>query len=282
MNAQVLWKVWRRILKEDALQAALFQPDFSERAREFGLDEEQTAIALAYARTPKQTRWNIDTYRFRSGKVAVSALSIAAPITWRLLLQRGHDVDALSHAYLAQVGWVDEGPFTHRICAGMLKFLSAGPCLAAQDPELRELIAFEAATVSLLLSLAGRRISAPDPAWQSLVDREDVRFVQSRQAIVIDTSLDVTPWLRDPALIGVVPLSVQNLSLLRYVRSSDEAPGLITLRERSQLTYKLLAEPHSVPELSELLQDEARDPASATLRRFLSLGVVRPVEASTC
>ncbi len=277
MDAQVTWNLWRRILREDDLQRALFAPGLAQRAEEFGLSREELSIALAYARTPRETRWAIDTYRFRSYNVVVEALYVAAPLSARLLERRGFVLDELAQEYLASVGWCDDGPYTYRLCAAALAFVNA-KYGAERDPDLGALIEFEAATVALMRSLAGSELAPPPELQAEELERRQVRFVQTGRGVLVRSRFDLTPWLRDPDSIGATRLEPKPITFLRYLRSSREEPGLFALRERAQQGYELLASPRSLAELAELLGETDSAALSALLRRFAGLGVVGRAE----
>lgn len=279
MNALTVWNVWRRILREDALGAAMFGADPGPRLLELGLSESECAIALSYARTKEPTRWAIETYRFRSFNVIVEALLVAAPLTARLLSRRDHDLDALARAYLTTVDWKDDGPYTYRTCAAMLVFLRG--TLGESDSELAELIDFEAATVGLLRSLSTH-------AWESVpsLDEEemgrllarDARFVQSGRGVIWVSRFDLAPWLGEPDAIGVSKLEPKRVTFLRYLRSQEEDPALLSLKVRALSVYESLAEPRSVVEVAALLGETDPSHAAKVMRRFASLNVIRGIK----
>ncbi|CAM2171617.1 hypothetical protein PSAC2689_10583 [Paraburkholderia sacchari] len=132
MNPQVVWHVWRRIMREPELQNALFSPDEHARSLDrFGFTQDECDAAWAYARQGDRAKWFVTNYRFRLTNSFLNALETGAPLTLRALLGRGADIPALSRAFLDRHAWKDYGPYVHAYCLDALRFLSEQPDVMA-------------------------------------------------------------------------------------------------------------------------------------------------------
>ena len=200
MNPQVVWHVWRRIMREPQLQHALFAS--GERAPELGrfsLDHEECEAAWAYARQGDRAKWFVTNYRFRLANSFLNALETGAPLTLRALLAQGADIQSLSHAFLDRHAWKDYGPYVYAYCRDALRFLGERPDVTALAG-LADLIAFERDTVTWLIAL-GSASSPADagPPAAGVIERAPLARYHR-------CGVRLSAWLRDKTLLGRTPL----------------------------------------------------------------------------
>jgi hypothetical protein len=285
MDAQMVWGVWRRILREPALGRALFEPDLAARAPELGLSQAQLAAALAYAATPHRTRWFVENYRFRIVSSFQHALETGAPMTARALTALGHDLRVLGERHLEATGWADHGPYVYTFCAEILEALH-GAAFTAELPGLRDLIRLEAASVALVRRLAEVphdqwwKPSSPGGMPDGLdgVDPASVALRQTGHAAVVTTTHVLVPWLRDPAQLGKHALEPGAQHLLIYLTSPSAGYKLAGIPVRGVELYEALAEPRT---LAQLRAPGALGPVPdaddlAILQRLCRYGAITP------
>lgn len=278
MEAERVWKVWRRILREPSLFDRLFLPDFASAAASFGLSPEESRIALEYARTPKGTRWAVETYRYRIVSAALDALAVGAPMTLKLLAASGRELRASAQEHVERTGWVDDGPFLYRKCARYLDHLQQ-QAWAREVPYLADAIALE----SGVLELTRRAACAASPPWPAPAQRAapadwaGATFAQTGTGTVVTTEHQLTPWLMDPSQVGEAALVRERQHLLAYLPSADEDASFGVLGESAKVVFTLLERPRPYPELLAAMKarGEAEEALTAALRMFLEMGVVR-------
>lgn len=225
LPAQMVYGVWRRILREAPLAEAMFDDavDDAALARRFALSAPECAAVRAYAATPKPTRMFILNYRFRMVGSVQNALESAAPLTYRAIKGAGLDLKALATEFLDRDGWRDDGPFVVGYCARVLDFLADAPA-TAQPAGLRDLIALDRATAGLIRSLADRpQAAAPD----------DGRLHVTGRAVAVETAHDLSPWLRSTARIGQDDLPAKPSAYLSSMPDLAASPKLSGLPLRA-------------------------------------------------
>lgn len=278
MEAEQVWKVWRRLLREPALYDRLFLPDFSAAAASFGLSPEETRIVMEYARTPEAVRWGVETYRYRLVSGVLYSVSAGAPMTWKLLAASGQDLRASAQEHLEATGWEDDGPFLYRKCSRYLEHV-ARQAWARAVPCLADTLALEAR----VLELTRRVASAPSPPWPAPAQRaapaewSGATFRQTGTGVLVSTEHQLTPWLMDPSQVGQAVLVREPQHLLAWLPSAEEDPSFCALGESAKVVFALLERPRPYPELRAAMRErgEAEDALTAVLGMFLDMGVVR-------
>ena len=229
MNPQIVWQVWRRILREPELQQALFSaaPTGLER---FGLDGEARAAALAYGAQAERAQWFVLNYRYRLANSFLNALETGAPMVLRALLAKGLDLRALGEQFLDQHGWKDYGPHVYTYCRDALGFLSVHAETAAPHG-LRQLIGLESVAVELLLSLAAGAACAP------------AGLARTSFAACYDSDARLSAWLRDKKQLGKADLAAGEEHYLVYLPDPEQALKFALLPPRALEIYRALERP---------------------------------------
>ncbi|GAB3377248.1 hypothetical protein [Azotobacter armeniacus] len=158
MQAQTVWQVWRRIMREVPLQNALFntrphEGPAADVLASFGLNEEQQAAARAYASQADRAKWFVLNYRFRLSNSFLNALETGAPLVLRALLNKGANINQLGEEFLDTQEWKDFGPYVYSYCQAALDFLARHE-VSAEPFGLRDLIGLEMTVVALMRDLA--------------------------------------------------------------------------------------------------------------------------------
>ncbi|AKF04311.1 hypothetical protein [Sandaracinus amylolyticus] len=271
MDAELVWKTWRRILREPELHESVLAGAIDGRAH--GLSPEEARIAADYAAHSKMTRWAVETYRFRLERGALFALGTGAPLTLRLLESAGVDTREVARRYLRSVGYGDDGPHVYRSCAAFLDFLRRHPP-SAPVRELVDTIALESTVVSLIRQLA----DAPESSWParpSEGEPQPRRYVQSGTGRVVSTTHALASWLAQPELVAANTAAAEPEHFLVYVPSVDSDYDIAELSRTAKQLFDALASPRSFDEVRSSLPPDDDDEHDAALETFLSLGVVR-------
>src|SRR5471030_491102 len=188
MDAEQVWKLWRRLLRDETLQQQLYDAQGATQWLEHFPDDER-AILQAYASQFERVKWFVENYQFRLVNSFINALETGAPLTLRALLNIGLDLPALSKAFLRQQNWFDYGPRVYGYCDAALGFMLERQELAPY-PQIRDLMGLERECVRLYTGLV--EISAVVPGHYQRTD--GARIYQSRYAL--------SHWLRDKSLLG--------------------------------------------------------------------------------
>ncbi|UJR83156.1 hypothetical protein [Sandaracinus amylolyticus] len=274
MDAELVWRTWRRILREPVLQESLFSGAFDAGAH--GLSDAEARIAAEYAAHRTMTRWAVETYQFRLERGALFAWGTGAPLTLRLLESARVDTREVARRYLRSVGHRDDGPYVYRSCAALLGYLR-GAELSARPIELDDTIALESAVVSLIRDLA----DAPESLWADDAEtRSGVRYVQSGTGRVVSTSHAIAAWLAEPELVAADSAEREPEHFLVYVPSLESDYDIAELSGAAKRLFDAFAQPRSYDEARSSLPADDDDEYDSALETFLTLGVVR-AEAMT-
>ncbi|MGN6667579.1 MAG: hypothetical protein ACTHKH_11535, partial [Trinickia sp.] len=266
MNAQLVWHVWRRIMREPALHEALFTAGSQANAGSlagFGLSEEALGAALAYARHADRARWFVTNYRFRLTNSFLNALETGAPLTLRGLLALDCDIQALARRFLDRCEWKDYGPYVHAYCRDALSFLRQA-LDKAHLARLGELIAFEQRSVDWLMGISERSAAGAAGAagtFRSTVEeRRPGQIARTPFACHHRTGAKLSTWLRDKALLGKVPLEPGVEDYIIYLKDAESAVRFARVPARAALIYDALDEPRTREAISEALQRRGAAP----------------------
>ncbi|NRR30611.1 hypothetical protein HSX11_10470 [Oxalobacteraceae bacterium] len=235
MNPEIVWHTWRRIMREPALQQAVFKAPAADGAglERFGLDGEARAAALAYGAQAEQAQWFVVNYRYRLANSFLNALETGAPMVLRALLAKGLELRELGEQFLDQHGWKDYGPRVYGYCRDALRFLSEHPATAAPEG-LRDLIGLERTGVELLLSLAdGGAATAPAPAI----------LARTPWAACYRSEARLSAWMRDKKQLGKGDLAAGVEHYLVYLPDPAQALKFALLPPRALEIYQALQHP---------------------------------------
>ncbi|WP_441251311.1 hypothetical protein [Kitasatospora sp. McL0602] len=270
MKAEEVWRLWRRILREPALSDAVIAAEVAERAAEFGLTPEETAIAAQYAANGKGVAWAVDAYRFRLVRVTRYAVAEGAPLTALALEQLGQDLPALARSYVEASGWTDRGPYVYTVTADYLDHLrrTLDTPGAASAPGLFDIIALEYAGALLVARhAAGPPVAAADgtaPRWTG-------------RGALVRVGHDILGWLADPQQTDLTALPAQPRQIVVRLDGSPDHYSLNGIGESAALVAEALATGADLPEIAALV---GLDPADAGLRglleTFADWGLVTP------
>ena len=247
MDALVVWKVWRRIMRETDLQTALFaQPDAKRLVESdllsFGFSDAERHAALAYAAERDRAQWFVVNYRFRLTNSFMNALETGAPLVLRALLGKSLDLKQLGEEFLDGQDWRDYGPYIYTYCAQALQFLFKHEATAS-PAGLRSLISFERTKVEMLLGLSksSHRKTGGPLLW--LTDSARLHSCDVR----------LSAWLRDKTLLGKTGLERGMEHYLIYLPDLASLPRFALVPQRVAEIYQALAVPCSRPQLPDAL-----------------------------
>lgn len=266
MDARTGWHTWRRVMREERLQAAMFGGRLAEQAAELGLSPSEREVVEHYASSPAGTRFFITNYRFRMTSSFVYALETAAPLTHRLLRANHVDLAAVTREFLDSVGWRDFGPYVFTYGGRILDRLAERPDLASLHG-LPELIAVEQAGVRITIG------AAEDPERTAAVPD---RYRAVTAAAAVDVGLDLSSWLRDGATLGRTRLPTRPCSYLVHLRAPDLQRRIVSVPPAAARMLRALVTPMTADELAVALDGSTpeRGDGAALLAKLVRLGVV--------
>jgi hypothetical protein len=236
MNAQVVWNVWRRILREPELQHVLFTPgDAPPELARFGLDASQREVALAYAQQGDRAQWFVTNYRFRLANSFLNALETGAPLTLRALLGNGVDLMALSHAFLDRHEWKDYGPYVYTYCRDALRFVAEQPEVAGLAGFL-DLLALERQAVDWMIELgSASQLSGAASHGVGTLERTTLARYHC-------SSSRLSNWLRDKTQLGKVPLEAGVEHYFIYLPDLCSTVRFMRVPPRAAAIYEALGD----------------------------------------
>jgi hypothetical protein len=237
MQAQSVWHVWRRIMREENVQQALWGEGAGRSTlalQPFGFDASQQVIALSYGEQADRAKWFVLNYRFRLVNSFLNALETGAPLVLRALLNKGASLNALAQEFLNTQQWKDFGPLVYTYCDAALEFLlvhevTLTPC------GLRDLIGLERTVVSLMRGLAESAEPEPQPNQGPLRRTPWAREFQS--------GTQLSAWLRDKKTLGRMALLVGEENYLVYLPSLDVSHKYALLPPRAMQILTVLDSP---------------------------------------
>lgn len=277
MNAEAMYRLWQRVLRDDALALAARAPDFVAHAGNFGLSTEEAEAAMELQRSPDAAYWPIEGFRFRLWETTVQVLCGVTPLTATVLAAHGHDAGQLIHRFLPATGWPDNGPYMMRTSLEILSFLQADEAIAS-TPGLGDIIALDMATVSLQQRLSGQ----PPEAWMApptppILD-DEASYERLPNGIAVTLAHDILPWLGAPEEAATTALEPGPRHLLVYLPSVAQMPEYALLSDTAHRVYEAMSVPVSLERAIALFDDpDAEERVRSALQRFLNMGVVRPV-----
>ncbi|MBI0293378.1 hypothetical protein JBE04_02445 [Streptomyces sp. PRKS01-29] len=271
MEAAVVWRVWRRILRESAVRDVVFGGRLDERAGVLGLDAAEVEVARAYAEHPAGARMFVHSYRFRMVSSFFNALETVAPLTHRALLANEVDLRAVAHDLLDRREWADSGPYVYSFGREILDHIAADTSLGRIDG-LTELVALEGAAADVVVSAAGAdpKDAREEPAG-SLRLRLPCRAHTGHR--------DLSEWLRDPAALGRTSPAVRIRHYVIFLPSLDDARRIVAVPHRAADMVRILARypvdlPHLAAELARRGHPAAPEQDQRTLARLVRMGLV--------
>ncbi|MFJ4143708.1 hypothetical protein [Pseudomonas sp. NPDC089734] len=266
MEAEQVWKLWRRLLRDENLQAQLFSASGATQWLEHFNTAERTILS-AYAQQFDRVKWFVENYQFRLINSFLNALETGAPLTLRALLHIGLDLNAQSKAFLRYKEWLDYGPRVYTYCDDALGFLAEAAEL--QDyPEILDMMRLERESVRLYLGLVNPREIEPDSRYQRT---PMARVYQTRHAL--------STWMRQKDQLGLTRLPEKTEHVLIYLPNLQSRHKFTLISPRAAHLYACLEQPQFPAGLSQLLNTEGATTLSqedlALLGKLEQLNAIR-------
>jgi hypothetical protein len=243
MDAEQVWKLWRRLLRDETLQQQLYEAQGATQwLQNFPKDERE--ILQAYASQFERVKWFVENYQFRLVNSFINALETGAPLTLRALLNIGLDLPTLSKAFLRQQEWFDYGPRVYGYCDAALGFLLERQELA-DYPQIRDLMGLERECVRLYTGLVEASAAVPG------------HYQRTDGARIYLSSYALSQWLRDKSLLGRSRLEETNQHILVYLPSPEARHKFTLINPRAAHLYRCLEQPQSLVTLTQILSSTA-------------------------
>ncbi|WP_250532345.1 methyltransferase domain-containing protein [Caballeronia sp. ATUFL_F1_KS39] len=276
LDARLVWDTWRRILSDDRLADAVTRENHADGAVLARLSAAERAVAADYARTPRATATNIRMYRRSLVRIARIALS-RVPLTQRLLLTSGLDVDAVADELARRQSYIDDGPNFWRLAGVFVAYLATRPEFAAHSHQ--DVLGLDQALIALARRLGQIAVerwpNASAAAFGDATYANPTRFVASQAAVVATSRHDLTSWLENP--YGYDPaeaLAPSPRHWLIYFPDADSAPAYAELSERSACVFGQLATPRTASDVTRALGTLSNAEAREVIGKLADLGVV--------
>jgi len=247
MNPQIVWNVWRRIMRESVLQNALFNTAEADRNwNAFSFSNEEKMIAQDYAKNAERAKWPVVNYRYRLSNSFLNALeSGGASMVLRSLLAKKIDIRDLGEEFLELKGWKDYGPYVYTYCFEALNFLLTHE--ATKEPNgLRELISLEKTVAELMIGLSKNQ---EKPTGNPLLLRREP------SAMHYQSQVQLSQWLRDKSQLGITDTEKGIENFLVYLPNLDSTHRFTMLTPRAVELYQILENPCLYSELPALLEN---------------------------
>jgi hypothetical protein len=255
MQAQSVWRVWRRILREESLQQALFNPPSGKPqedslSSDYGLQNDELKAACSYAAQADRAQWFVLNYRFRLANSFLNALEVGAPLVLRALLNRDININQLGCEFLDRHGWKDFGPYVYTYCSEALIFLD-NHTVSKEFAGFRSLIGLEASVVALMRDLEKL---PPYPATET--NQGPLRL--SPYAHRYSSNHRLSPVLRNKNNLGHIDCEKlqddQQEHYLIYLPNPESSHKYALLPQRGAEILEALAEPCPYEQLSQRLE----------------------------
>ncbi|KMN09586.1 hypothetical protein GHO40_26620 [Pseudomonas helleri] len=238
MDAEQVWTLWRRLLRDETMQQQMYQAEGATQWLD-GLSDDERVIMLTYASQFENVKWLVENYQFRLINSFINALDTGAPLTLRALLNIGLDLPTLSKEFLRKHAWFDYGPKVYGYCDAVLCYLLEHPKLS-DYPEIHDLMRLEREGVRLYTGLVQARALIPEQYQRA----DSARVYQSRYTL--------SHWLRDKHHLGISSLEESSQCILVYLPSPEARHKFTLICTRSANLYKCLGRPQSLATLARL------------------------------
>jgi hypothetical protein len=255
MQAQSVWNVWRRILREESLQQALFDPPDGKLQEDallsvYGLRNDELTAACSYAEQADRAKWFVLNYRFRLANSFLNALEVGAPLVLRTLLNKGVDVNQLGCEFLDRHRWKDFGPYVYTYCAEALMFLECHE-VSKEIKGFRDLIGLENIVITLMRDLS---TLPPYPSAEAQLGL--LRL--SPYAYRYSSDHHLSPVLRNKNILGHIDFEKlpnhQQEHYLVYLPNPESLHKYVLLPQRAVEILAALADPCPCAQLPQRLE----------------------------
>jgi hypothetical protein len=278
MDAQLVWDMWRQVLRQDDLVDWVTHSGRNDDPAVSGFSSLEISVLADYACTPQATDTNIGMYRRGLVRNALAALS-RVPLSQHLLYRSGLDVEVVAADFARTNGYVDMGPNFWRLAGAFTAYLVMRPEFAA--PAHQDVLALDLALVALARRLGAKPVeiwpdtAAIDAGTLSVPDPFSARFMASCAATLSSSRCDLTPWIEDP--YGYDPADSPALSphyWLIYFPTAESEPAYAELSERSARIFSLLSTPMTAAGVTEAYGGLSVSEARSVIDGLAELGVV--------
>lgn len=270
MNSEEVWRLWRRVLREPALAAAVI--DGSVLDGDWGLDGSQREIVQHYALNPGGVGWAVEGYRFRLVRVTRYCVAAAAPLTAKALIEANCDLGRIAQDFVEHTGWLDRGPYVLGHTLSYLDYLLEVEFRndAGSPAALADVVLLEAAGLRLAMQQAGqpprRSIGADRLRWTG-------------RAAVATVEHDVLPWLAEPTAHPLREAPKRSQEVLLYLDDSVDSCRMVALTNAAAAVARLLGDGAGLADVAGSIGvDQAHPGLAAMLETFLGWGIIAPAD----
>jgi hypothetical protein len=273
VNPEQVWQLWRRVLREPALAAAVIDCSVAGRAAEWNLTSADIEILRHYTLSPGGVSWAVESYRFRLLRVTRFCVAQAAPLTARALVEAGHDPVRLAQEFVEYTGWLDRGPYVLELTLQYLSYLV--------EVEFGHQAGGPTPLMDILeMDIAGLRLARAQASRDSADRACDLPGRWTGRACVITVAHNVMPWLAEP---GANPLSAApavRREVLVYFDDSISSCRLVALSDAAATVARQLAGGATIDQVATSLGLQPGHPGLASmLETFAGWAVVTPAAA---
>ncbi|HET7012968.1 MAG TPA: hypothetical protein VFI65_03590 [Streptosporangiaceae bacterium] len=234
MQAQAVWAMWRRILREPELAEWALGDAPADDPRLTNMSADELEILRAYAGNKVSTRFFVENYRFRLASSALNALETAGPLTRRAITSNGNDLDAMITELLESTGWRDFGPNVYTFGALILEYLASRPDVAA-IAGIPDLIRLELAATGITMAAARSTANGAQPATMA-------RWRLNPWLRLVTCDLDLAGWLRAPVSLGRVRPAAGPRQFAVFLPSLEARARVVALPSSAAALLALLIE----------------------------------------
>jgi hypothetical protein len=198
MKAQIVWNTWRRILRDETLQATILANKGNLSGKLEGFSAAEIEVIEAYADDYDQAKWFVENYQFRLVNSFINALETGAPLSLRALMAKQVDLPEFSKKFLRDHEWRDYGPYVYSYCKDVIIWLTKEQQALNLDDAIIDLLALEEKSVDLYLSL---RDGVPSDDKATTAD-----IVTTNMSMVYQSKHRLSDWLRRKSDLGKTEL----------------------------------------------------------------------------
>ncbi|SQD80709.1 hypothetical protein [Moritella yayanosii] len=232
MKANIVWNTWRRILRDEALQATILVNKGNLSSKLDGFSAEEIEVIEAYADGYDEAKWFVENYQFRLVNSFVNALETGAPLSLRALIAQQVDLTEFSKKFLRASEWRDYGPYVYTYCKDVIIWLTKEQQALDLNDITIDLLGLEEKSVDLYLSLRDG-VPGDDPSAEGDI-------ITTNMSMVYQSKHRLSDWLRRKSDLGKTELDsvTENYLVVLPTLTSRHKYSLI-----NQKSVELIAAP---------------------------------------